>query len=364
MKEAIASLLHQLVAIPSVDGRPAEKKSVLTFVRDWLEANGVTTEWQDHPSQPSLIATVRGDGAPLLLLTHVDVVPAPETLFRMRREGDRVFGRGVIDDKGPASVLMLLLAEIARSNEPHTAVKAVFSTDEEIGSADGVERLVSEGLLGGNRCVIALDGGDETSVVRREKGLLHLTLQAKGKAAHNSTPWEGDNAVEKMLRTYARLKEALHEETTDADRWKTTVSIGTIQGGQFVNQTPGHCEARIDIRFTEKHTLDAVTEAVKDALEPGVGILGAQGGHPFETPENDPLLRQYVGCMGDAIGKPVRLVSEHGATDARFFRGMNVPIWLHYPAGGDLHTDDEWMDLASAEKLLRGLIAFVHRVSP
>jgi succinyl-diaminopimelate desuccinylase len=242
-------------------------------------------------------------------------------------------------------------------------VRAVFSTDEEIGSADGVERLVKMGVLDGNRCVIALDGGDEDAIVRREKGIVHLTLRSHGKTAHNSTPWEGENAIEKMLRVYQNLKKALHEETTENDRWKTTVSIGTIQGGHFVNQVPGHCEAKIDIRFTDAHALDDVLKTIEKCLEQGTEILGAQGGHPFETAEDDSLLRAYKEAMEQAMGKPMKLLSEHGATDARFFRSMNVPIWLHYPKGGAIHTDDEWMDVASAEKMLKGLEEFVKKIA-
>lgn len=363
MKEQIASLLAQLVAIPSVDGRPHDKAKVFAFVRDWLEVQGIAVTVHDHPVHPSMVADIPGEGDPILLLTHIDVVPAPDTMFEMRRDGDKVFGRGVIDDKGPSAILLLLLASIAKSQEKHAAVRAVFSTDEEIGSHDGVERLVDMGVLNGNRCVIALDGGAEDRIVRREKGVNHLTLRATGKTAHNSAPWDGDNAVEKMWRVYERIKKELHEETTTEDRWKTTVSIGKIEGGHFVNQVPGSCEARIDIRFTDERTLDEVNAAIARSLEAGVEILGASGGHPFETREDDALLQSYVRCMENTVGKPMQLVSEHGATDARFFRGMNIPIWLHYPAGDGLHTDDEWMDLASAEKLLHGLERFVHEAA-
>lgn len=357
MKEDIAQLLALLVSHRSVDGERDEKSRVLHFAKSWLSSAGVAVAWQDHPLHPSLIARVPGTGTPVLLLAHLDVVPAPDTMFAMRREGDTVFGRGVLDDKGPAAVLMLLMARLAK--EPGAAATLVLSTDEEIGSADGVERLVSEGLLDGHRCVIATDGGDETRIVMREKGLVHLTLQAHGKTAHNSTPWEGDNAIEKIIRTYERMKEALHEESSASDRWKTSVSIGTISGGHFVNQVPGHAEAKIDVRFTDARTLDEVMKAIEASLEDGVKVLGAQGGHPFETAEDDSLLRAYAACMTEAYGTPMELVSEHGATDARFFRAMNVPIWLHYPKGGEIHTDDEWMDLHSAEKLLKGLESFL-----
>ena len=362
MQDAIATLLQSLVSFPSVDGRPEEKRRVFHFVRDWLSTAGVDVTVCDHPIHPALIATI-GTGTPALLLTHIDVVPAPDTLFNMRREGSKVFGRGVLDDKGPSAILMLLLAEMAKDPEKYTAITAVFTTDEEIGSEDGVERLVKEGMLDGPRCVIALDGGDEEEVVHREKGLLHLTLQAHGKSAHNAMPWKGENAIEAIYTSYQAIKDALHRETSEKDRWKTTVSIGTLNGGEFVNQVPGHATAKIDIRFVEPLTLKDVEATVQRSLKSGVTIVGAQGGHPFETKADDPLLTLYRESMKKAVGVHPKTKSEHGATDARFFRDMNVPIWLHYPQGGDIHTDNEWMDLASAERLLKGLLHFMREIA-
>lgn len=362
-QDRIAALLSSLVAIPSVDGRTEDKRRIAEFAAGWLRGCGVGVRMFDHPQHPSLIARVGDPSArPFLLLAHLDVVPAPEELFTMRRDGGRVSGRGVLDDKGPSALLMVLMADLAGLPHP-PAVELALTTDEEIGSADGVARLVADGVFGSPRAIIAIDGGGEDAVVHAEKGVAHITLEAAGRSAHNSTPWVGDNAIEKIWRCYERIKAAFPAEGGGDDRWHHTVSIGRIQGGLFVNQVPGSARAEIDIRFVEPHDAAGAERIIRGCLEDGVTLAHCGGGEPFSTAPDDPLLRAYAGAMNEALGKPVRIVREHGATDARFFRSFGVPIWLHDPLGDGMHTDDEWMDLGSAAALLRGLRAFLENTA-
>ncbi len=357
MHDHIASLLGTLIAFRSVDGEHEEKQKIAAFAADWLEAKGIPVEFHPHAAAPSLVVNLPGNGEPLLFLAHLDVVPAPDHMFTMLREGNRCFGRGVIDDKGPAAILLLLLAELMTWQQ-RPAVRAVFATDEEIGSRDGVIRLLEMKKLTPARAVIALDGGSEDTVVIREKGVCHFLLIAKGTSVHNSRPWEGDNAVEKIWRVYDRIKKALAvADTSDPLHWHETVSIGMIEGGEFVNQVPDHAVAKIDIRFTEHYSSKSMRELLDAQLEDGVTIEGIGTGECFKTDASHPLLASYMAAMGKQ-GMNMTTCSEHGATDARFFAAQNVPIWIHDPIGGGLHTDSEWLDLSSAARVLEGLKEF------
>lgn len=357
MHDQFAALLATLVSFRSVDGQAEEKQKIVDFVAHWLDQNNVPVDRYPHPTAPSIIANLSGMGDPIVLLVHLDVVPAHDSMFTMKIEGDTCFGRGVIDDKGPAAIVMLLLASLA-SQAKRPAIRAVFTSDEEIGSRDGIVRLQAMHVLAKARCVIAIDNGNEDKVVVREKGVYHFILRAQGKTAHNAMPWEGDNAVEKVLRVIDRIKAALvPKETNDPHHWHETVSIGAIQGGEVVNQVPGSATAKIDIRFTENYSAHDIRAILDAQLEPGVGIEVIGTGEYFGTDPHDPLLALYLDAMRKQ-GMTMATVSEHGATDARFFADLGIPIWLHDPLGGGFHTDDEWLDLPSAVRVLEGLEEF------
>jgi succinyl-diaminopimelate desuccinylase len=192
--------------------------------------------------------------------------------------------------------------------------------------------------------------------------MMHLRLQATGTSTHNSRPWLGDNAIEKVMRVYDRMKHVCASAAKDDTHWHETVSIGKITGGEFVNQVPAYAEALVDVRFTEKHTCASMHALLESCLEDGVQMMITGSGECFHTDEQHPMIRSYMDAM-QAQGLQMRTTMEHGATDARFFTKFHVPIWIHAPLGGGLHTDDEWLDLASAERVLNGLKEFCSRPS-
>jgi len=130
----------------------------------------------------------------ILYCTHLDVVEAEADQFEMKVEGDKVFGRGVADDKGPALIGMMLAKEILPI-EKNNKIGFLFATDEEIGSENGVDYLVNK--LGLKAKVVLLpDAGENHELIQACKGFLHLEIKAMGKEAHGSRPWFGDNAIE------------------------------------------------------------------------------------------------------------------------------------------------------------------------
>lgn len=357
MVDKISSLLSALVSFRSTEDEPDEKQRIAAFVAQILERSGIDFEFHPHHTSPSIVANLAGNGDPILLLTHLDVVPASDHMFQMKVKDGRCYGRGVIDDKGSAAIILLLLEELSKW-EDRPAIRAVFATDEEIGSRDGVVRLLDMGVLEPARAVIALDGGSEDCIMTRGKGVYHFLLRCRGTSVHGSRPWEGDNAIEKAMRIYDRIKTAIaSDRSNDPHHWHETVSIGSIQGGEFVNQVPAFAMAKIDIRFTDAHTVDSVRALIEQQLEPNTDIEIIGTGECFHTDESDPQLNAYIAAMNKQ-GLAVRTEWEHGATDARFFSRMGVPIWVHDPLGGDLHTDEEWLDLASASRVLEGLTEF------
>ena len=58
----------------------------------------------------------------------------------------------------------------------------------------------------------------------------------------------------------------------------------------------------------------------------------------------DPL---FLDVTKEITGKPVKLCQEHGATDARFLSSLNIPVILSRPEVGNLHSENEWIDIES-----------------
>ena len=101
---------------------------------------------------------------------HIEVVPGSDDQHALRREGDRLYGRGVADMKTQVLAMMHTLRRMIAEGD-HRNFWLVLSQDEEVGSEAGatvvVDHLVAKDLL--PPVVFAPDGGPDFAYVEKEK---------------------------------------------------------------------------------------------------------------------------------------------------------------------------------------------------
>ena len=174
----------------------------------------------------SLLYTWKGaDGAlkPMLLLAHMDVVPADDQSWRYppfsgALAGGHVWGRGAMDDK--ASMLAILESVehlLSEGFRPKRTVYLAFGHDEETGGHRGaakiaellrsrgvsLEIVVDEGLNILNGIVPGTDS-PVALIGIAEKGYLSLRLTAQAAGGHSSIP-PPENAIGILSRALQRL---------------------------------------------------------------------------------------------------------------------------------------------------------------
>jgi acetylornithine deacetylase/succinyl-diaminopimelate desuccinylase-like protein len=235
----VVECLRDLIRIPSVNPPPADAPDGETRVARYLEgrlrALGLEPQVvEPAPGRGSVHVRLRGDGsggAPFLLLSHLDVVPAPPERwthdpFAADIADGYVYGRGAVDMKGMIAlelgVIERLVAE-ARAAEVDPATEPIpglrrdvlftCAADEEAGSADGARWLAvhrpdwlqAAGAV--NEC-----GGVSVTVAGRrlypiqvaEKGFVPYRIHVSGTWGHGSMPRD-DNAAVRAARIVDRL---------------------------------------------------------------------------------------------------------------------------------------------------------------
>lgn len=136
--------LKKLIRIKSISGEKAQDapfglpvKEALNLMLDICEKNGLKTKNFDN-----YVGTASwGDNPKLAILSHLDVVPVTDNwgdaAFSPIIKDGKLFGRGAIDDKGPAICsVYALLSVIASGKMPDGGVRLIFGTDEEVGFRD------------------------------------------------------------------------------------------------------------------------------------------------------------------------------------------------------------------------------------
>ncbi|MDE7361080.1 MAG: Sapep family Mn(2+)-dependent dipeptidase [Oscillospiraceae bacterium] len=144
-KDEMVRDLAELVAIPSVSGEPErgapfgeEPRRALYKMKELCERMGFVTAVYGE----AVLCASYGESPELGILAHLDVVPASAENwdtdpFTLTDKDGVLFGRGAIDDKGPAVAALWALNAVKSLGIPlKKGVRLIFGTDEENGSKD------------------------------------------------------------------------------------------------------------------------------------------------------------------------------------------------------------------------------------
>jgi succinyl-diaminopimelate desuccinylase len=291
----------------------------------------------------------------------VDVVPGSENLFHPVIKDGKMYARGAYDMKMAVACYLLLMHEL-KDQIADLDIGIMLTTDEEIGGMNGVKRLMDEGYT--SKIALLPDGGFDWKFEEAAKGAIQVKVVSKGKSAHGSRPWLGDNAIYKLMLVLMDVNAHFEKEKAKYGDYFPTMNIGVFEGGKSANQVPDYAEAKLDIRFPPPLTSERIFASLQEiisqyqnvTLEKLIAAVPHQedlSGEPFIL-FKDLAMKLY----GIEVGK----VHSHGASDARFFTEKNIPVIVIAPTGGEIHSDDEWIDLADLARFYEVMKAWVQSI--
>lgn len=372
-------LLKALVELPSHTREVDDVRVCMARLDEAARALGLHVEaiapGAHEVAEHRVYATpgARAEGAPATLLVgHADTVfPRSMGFFGMRREGERVFGPGVLDMKSGVTEMLYGLAAV-RAVDPALfealSVRVVVVSDEEIGSPSS--NALYERLAPSARSALVFEAGrvhDHLVTARKGSGL--FKIHAEGRAAHaGNRHAEGVNAIHAISVVVLAL-----EALTDYARG-TTVNVGLARGGSAKNTVPEDAEIEVDVRFTASSEV-ARLRAALDALErdPFAGFdarwlndrvlrakVHVKGGvtrPPMEPTEATELLRARYEPHASAVGLGVGAAPlQGGGSDANLLASRGVPCLDGLgPFGEFFHETREWSSLESLRRRTQAL---------
>lgn len=353
-RDEIVALTCDLIAIPSIAERPEELGAVIDYAERYARAiPGARTERAESQGKPALIVTLRDTRAPAVMLNaHLDVVPARPEQFRPEVREGRIYGRASQDMKGSGAVLLRLMKDLAALDQPPD-VGFMFVSDEEIGGENGTGYLLEQGW----RCGFFLAAEPtDMQICFAQKGPMWIEIHLPGQPAHGSRPWDGRNAIAALRDGLVALERRY--PTPDEAAWITTVVPTIVSGGEAGNRLPERAVLTLDIRYIPEEQPDAVLAALRECF-PGGEVRLLRSGSPLATDPHDGQVQRLAGYVAAVTGQEARLYREHFASDARFYSDVGIPAVCLGPVGAGLHSDEEWVNIASLMQLYEVLRRFV-----
>lgn len=358
-KKQFIEQLSKLISFASLSHDQAINHQLLDYVESLISPKASIKRIVNKDAQ-ILIASYQNDKRPdIAYLVHSDVVPGREAQFTLRQKGDKLFGRGVSDMKYSIPIGIALLNELIEKKS-ELSFSLVITTDEETGGFDGAQFLSQKAKFDPTALIVP-DGGDNFKFISKSKGVCQLEVKASGRPAHASMPWQGDSALNKLVKLASVLLEK-YEKNGSQESWETTLNIGQIKGGESTNQVCSQAVMKLDFRFPEtssKEEIKKIVESEADLIASDLQVNYISTGLPTQTKVSLPIVRKFIDSFADQLEKKIEIKAEYGASDARHFGPMNTPILMIKPTGGDIHGDDEWISLDACMHFYQGLRRFL-----
>jgi acetylornithine deacetylase/succinyl-diaminopimelate desuccinylase-like protein len=353
------------------------------------------------PRKGNLVARLRGTGAkrPVLLLAHIDVVPAnPDDWstdpFRFTEIDGYYYGRGTADDKFMASAL---IANLIRYKEegfrPDRDIIVALDTDEEILDRDGygISWLIknqrplidAEFALNEGGGVGVKDGKTiRNSVQTMEKVSMSWRLEVKDRGGHSSVP-RTDNAIYHLADGLSRLAKfnfplnlnattrASFEATAKLETAQTAADIRSVlsdrpdpaslnrlyanpahnaqlhttcvatmlQGGHAYNALPQVASAIVNCRIMPGEAVDGVKATLARVVADD-RITFSELDRPIISQPSalNGEIRAAIEKTSEEIfpGVPVVPIMGNGATDGSYLRNAGIPTYGNTGLAGDV----------------------------
>jgi succinyl-diaminopimelate desuccinylase len=240
-------------------------------------------------------------------------------------------------------------------------VRLIVVPDEESEEID--ERSTDAVVERGLGCDFAITGEPTNLHIGVEaKGVLAMLIEVRGRAAHSSTPWLGDNAVLKAIDVFRAIESLPFSRESSEMFDRPSINLGRIEGGDALNKVPDRCRMAVDIRFLPGQDPEEIMGQIARIHE--ARITRSFVFPPVSVSRANPFVRALRDAVTRAVpDKEVMSVGRDGASDAVAFMAAGIPAVEFGPDGAGHHGPEEWVSVSSLARYRRSLVSFI-RVLP
>ena len=360
-RDELVTLLSDLIAAKTVN-LPGDEHLAADVCEAYLKPLGIpTTRHEKEKGRTNLVARMGAGSPKLIVVGHVDTVPAGDDWdtdpFTAVEKDGRLFGRGTMDDKGQTAA-MLLSGRYLKEHESDLAGELILVAvaDEERGSKLGMSYLLDEGIVAGDFAIIPDASSDLKTVYVAEKAALFTQITSFGKQAHGSAPQNGVNAITNLMEALRRIDAMEFDVTEHRLLSPPTFNLGQIQGGIAPNVVPAKCAANLDMRYLPGDSQEAILakmEAIcrdveKDVPGARFELNVTMSDRPIEVPDDHPLVKAIVEETKAALGHAPELGGMSGSTVAKMCMEHGITAVNFAPGDPDVaHMSNEYVEIDS-----------------
>lgn len=418
------NLLQQYLKINTSQPEGNELESAI-FLGNILKQYNIPFEiFEFKKGRANLMARLKGDGLlpPLILLHHMDVVPAEKKFWRHdpfsgEIEDGEIYGRGSIDIKSKGIMDLMLMLKLREENIKHHRDIIYLAVADEEANSLGSRWMIKHFGADLSLAEYMIDEGEylkldhKKSIIRYEVSIgektpLWLRFTFKGTPGHASIP-NADNAViktvlaakkvldfaekqplkvisgtedyleisykgdytklpgysgsfKKSLQSEVFLKE-LAKDPELLPLLKNTISLTGLKGSDKINTIPNEAYFQIDCRLQPETNVLTFIEELKKAINEETTVLIEESAPTFTSPIDNSFFKALKAMALDLPIIPTILTS---STDSSLYRALGIKVYglefyaLEEKYGDGPHGNNERMPIEALNSGIDRLYTF------
>jgi LysW-gamma-L-lysine carboxypeptidase len=330
-------VLHGMLQVDSPSYHEGEVAAhIVSLMRDL----GFTAEIDAAGNAVGTIG--QGGGPSVMLLGHMDTIPGH---IPVRVEGDRLYGRGAVDAKGPLAAMICAASTAAARGFPGS-LTVVGAVEEETPSSRGAMHIRTDRARP-DALIVGEPSGWDTVVVGY-KGKTDLSYQVRCDPTHPSNP--EPKATELVCRAWGTLLDILGPDIGNHSFATPGPTLVSLSGDMAV------ADAEFSVRTPPLYDVERLVDQLTAKLPKGrLELINSVAA--CRTDRSDPVVRALSGAIRTQHRRPVWKVKS-GTSDMNTLAEVwDVPMATYGPGDSALdHADNEHILI---EDYLRGIDVLV-----
>ena len=361
-------ILNEFIELVSIDSPSYREREMVDVLKQKLEGLGFAVLEDDageqiHGNAGNIYAFLDGslDAEPIMFSAHTDTVepsrgkrPVIHEDGRITSSGDTILGS---DDLCGVVEILEAVRHLQEEGLPHRPMEIIFTVAEEV-FGKGAKAYDYEGHRIKSREAYVMDmSGHVGTAALWAPTIIGWKAEIRGKAVHAGfAPEEGINAIASACAAIVKLDYGKVAENT-------TMSIGTICGGNADNIVPDLCTVTGEVRSLDHENACQLIDKIRKVFEENAGaakVTFKTEEHivAYHTPEEHSVVQRFLRACARS-GFPGEVVSTLGGSDNNVFARYGIKGIVLSCGMNKVHSTEEYTtvdDLIDGTALIAELL--------